>query len=291
MRLNGSQLTAYLRTLLILGRVSNLPTVWSNCLAGWLLGGAGDLDTFLVLVVGATLLYLAGMFLNDALDVQFDRQYRPERPIPSGAIREGAVWQWGLSFLVLGLFLLSSLGKMTMVFTLLLSASLLIYDLVHKVFALSPLLMAACRLFLLLAAASCASDGVTGLAVWSALALASYVLGLSYLARRENLPNSPRYWPCLFLVVPIALALLVNRGVYHIRGIMLATLLGLWILKSLLHIYWSPQRNVGRSVSGLLAGMVFVDLLSVAGASQPITLIFLGFFGLALLFQRSIPAT
>ena len=137
-----------------------------------------------------------------------------------------------------------------------------------------------------------ASSGeVTGLAVWSALALASYVLGLSYLARRENLPNSPRYWPCLFLVVPIALALLVNRGVYHIRGITLATLLGLWILKSLLPIYWSPQRNVGRSVSGLLAGMVFVDLLSVAGASQPITLIFLGFFGLALLFQRSIPAT
>ena len=32
---------AKLRTLLVLGRVSNLPTVWSNCFAGWLLAGGG----------------------------------------------------------------------------------------------------------------------------------------------------------------------------------------------------------------------------------------------------------
>ena len=32
---------SYLRTLLVLGRASNLPTVWSNCLAGWLLGEGG----------------------------------------------------------------------------------------------------------------------------------------------------------------------------------------------------------------------------------------------------------
>ena len=29
------------KTLLDLGRVSNIPTVWTNCLAGWLLGGGG----------------------------------------------------------------------------------------------------------------------------------------------------------------------------------------------------------------------------------------------------------
>ena len=26
----------------MLGRVSNVPTVWTNCLAGWLLAGGGD---------------------------------------------------------------------------------------------------------------------------------------------------------------------------------------------------------------------------------------------------------
>src|SRR5262245_63623198 len=91
--------TRQLRTLLILGRVSNLPTVWSNCLAGWILGGGGelfklplpDLIRLAVLTAGATFLYVAGMYLNDAFDEQFDSQHRPERPIPSGAIRAATV--------------------------------------------------------------------------------------------------------------------------------------------------------------------------------------------------------
>lgn len=282
---------AYLRTLLILGRASNLPTVWSNCLAGWLLGGGGAPESFALLILGSTLLYLAGMFLNDALDVQFDRQYRPQRPIPSGAISERAVWQWGLGFLVLGLFLLSSLGRLTTILTILLAASLVIYDLVHKGFSLSPLLMAACRLFLFLAAGSCSFDGVTGLTVWSALALASYIVGLSYLARKESRPGALQYWPCLFLAAPIVLALIVNRGAYQVRGVLVSAILGVWILKSLQHVYWLPQRNVGRSVSGLLAGIVLVDALAIAGGSPWTALMFLGLFGLAVIFQRVIPAT
>ena len=87
---------AYLRTLLVLGRTSNLPTVWSNCLAGWILGGEGDLKSLLLLSSGATMLYLGGMFLNDAFDEDFDRQHRKERPIPSGQISANAVWAWGL---------------------------------------------------------------------------------------------------------------------------------------------------------------------------------------------------
>ena len=71
-----------LRTLLILGRVSNLPTVWSNCLAGWWLGGGGNTGKLPFLFAGTTLLYIGGMYLNDAFDVEFDRQHRKERPIP-----------------------------------------------------------------------------------------------------------------------------------------------------------------------------------------------------------------
>ena len=89
------------KALLLLGRVSNLPTVWSNCLAAWLLAGAAlvesaDVQGFAWLIAGATLLFLAGMFLNDAFDVQFDREHRPERPIPSGAISGKAVWVLGI---------------------------------------------------------------------------------------------------------------------------------------------------------------------------------------------------
>src|SRR5712692_356833 len=103
----------YLRTLLILGRASNLPTVWSNCLAGWIMGGESELYKLVLLWVGATFLYLGGMYLNDAFDAQFDQQHRPERPIPSGAMRAEAVWLWGWSWLTLGFFVLCLLGKTT----------------------------------------------------------------------------------------------------------------------------------------------------------------------------------
>src|SRR5213596_1799456 len=92
----------YWRTWLVLGRVSNLPTVWSNCLAGWWLGGGGNFAKLPFLIAGVTLLYIGGMFLNDAFDEQFDRQHRKERPIPSGQISAGHVWRWGFALLAAG---------------------------------------------------------------------------------------------------------------------------------------------------------------------------------------------
>src|SRR5437762_1163616 len=115
-----SQPTPYWRTLLILGRVSNLPTVWSNCLAGWLLGGGGDSLRLVQLCAGTTLLYLGGMFLNDAFDAQFDQQHRRDRPIPSGLVSQEDVWRWGIGLLVLGFLPLLVLGMTTSILTLLL---------------------------------------------------------------------------------------------------------------------------------------------------------------------------
>ena len=73
MSLDHASIRRHLRILLILGRASNLPTVWSNCLAGWLLGGGGSLRRLGWLCVGATWLYVGGMYLNDAFDAQFDQ--------------------------------------------------------------------------------------------------------------------------------------------------------------------------------------------------------------------------
>ena len=53
------------------------------------------------------------MFLNDAFDIEFDQQFRTERPIPSGAISLAAVWRWGLLLLGLGGVCLISLGPRT----------------------------------------------------------------------------------------------------------------------------------------------------------------------------------
>jgi 4-hydroxybenzoate polyprenyltransferase len=255
------------------------------------MGHGGDWGRFLLLLLGATFLYLAGMFLNDAFDAHFDRQHRPERPIPSGAITVSSVWQWGLSWLGLGLLCFSLMGLPALVWALLLAGCILLYDAIHKIFFLSPVLMAGCRLFLMLAAASVSDRGITGYALWAALMLASYIVGLSYLARRESVPSPLDHWPCVFLAGPILLALVTYRGPHLAWGLCLSALLLLWILYSIRHIYWSRQPNIGRSVAALLAGIPLTDLLAVGAGSLPAAVIFLVLFGLALFFQRFIPAT
>ena len=79
----GVKLSVALR----LGRVSNLPTVTTNVLAALALSGATPAPWSIAVICAAiSLLYIAGMFLNDAFDRTIDALQRPERPIPSGQV-------------------------------------------------------------------------------------------------------------------------------------------------------------------------------------------------------------
>jgi hypothetical protein len=282
---------SFWRTLLILGRVSNLPTVWSNCAAGWLLGGGGEPKTLLLLCLGATFYYVGGMFLNDACDAQFDTQHRSERPIPSGAISVRAVFGWGFGWMILGQGIFFCLGQKTAVLGLILGLCILLYDAIHKLTVFSPVLMAFCRLFLFLAAAASGSYGINGLAVWSAVVLACYIVGLSYIAKQESSQGLLRFWPSLFMATPVVLAVIVNANGYKLAAWWFSALLIGWVLWCLQFTFWSAQRSIGRTVSGLLAGIVLVDLLALAGGSPQLTVIFLLLFGAALAFQKFVPAT
>jgi hypothetical protein len=280
-----------LSTWLALGRVSNLPTVWSNCLAGWWLGGGGNFVRLPFLFAGVTLLYLGGMFLNDAFDEQFDRQHRQERPIPSGAISSALVWRWGFALLATGELLLFGGGVTTGVLGIALALGILLYDAIHKALTFSPVLMGACRFFVYVAAASSGEKGVTGWAIWGGLALAVYVVGLSFIARRESLRGRLPYWPVALLTAPVLLALLMNVGAEREPALLLSAVLSLWALRCLRTIFWTRVVNVGRTVSGLLAGIVFVDWIAAVQTPRELGYVFIGLFLSALLAQRFVPAT
>jgi hypothetical protein len=280
-----------LRTFLILGRVSNLPTVWSNCLAGWWLGGGGNFNHLPFLLFGASFLYVGGMFLNDAFDAEFDLRYRKERPVPSGMIDVKSVWRWGLGWLALGIVSLACAGRITGELGLVLAFCVLLYDAIHKQMDFAPVLMGICRLLLYVVAASTGLNGVTGSSIWCGLALASYIVGLSYVARRESRRDVLRYWPLVLLAAPVALAMIMDTGAYREGALLLSAVLGLWSLRCLRYAFWSEDRNIGLTVSGLLAGIVFVDWLAVADAPNNAALVFLGLFLLALLLQKVVPAT
>jgi len=198
-----------LRTLLVLSRASNLPTVWSNCLAGWWLGGHASTRNLPLLFLGVTLLYVGGMYLNDAFDANFDRQHRKERPIARGEISAGAVSKLGMLWMAVGMASLFWIGNLTGLLGVALVFCILLYDFMHKLVTFSPLLMGACRFFVYPVAASVGGMGEfgqvitynkvgNGWPVWCGLALALYVIGLSFIARRESARGPIRYWPLIF---------------------------------------------------------------------------------------------
>lgn len=280
-----------MRALLVLGRVSNLPTVWSNCLAGWLLGGDGGWPALGWLCLGASLVYLGGMYLNDAFDAEWDRRFRRERPIPAGAVRASWVWALGWLWLLGGGAILAVQSGAPLSLVVLLAACVLAYDVVHKLVGFAPLLMAACRFLLYVIAASTGSFGVTGIAVWGGVVLAAYIMGLSFLARVESTDSVFARAPLALLAAPLVLALVVNDQEYRVSGLVLCFVVGAWILMSLRHAFNRPVASVGRAVGGLLAGIPLVDLLLVGWVSPELAAWFAGCFVLAWLAQRVVPAT
>ena len=297
-----------LRALLILGRVSNLPTVWSNCLAGWFLGwGNFDLNTlrtpgFALLILASTMFYIAGMFLNDAFDADWDRTHRTERPIPSGAIESRTVWWLGIAGLAIGMGITGCLGNATAITGLLLMNCILIYNFIHKHTAWSVLFMGGCRalLILLAGAMAYAESGRklpfllsedAGAVTWAAVAMATYVIGLSCMARAESKPAAVDWWPALLMISPVIPAILVYDGKLRDNALLLCAVLALWVFRNLRFAFAMNPRQVGRAVGGWLAGIVIVDMIAVASAPPRLGCVFLALFILALLLQKKVPAT
>ncbi|HZF00364.1 MAG TPA: UbiA family prenyltransferase [Methylomirabilota bacterium] len=280
-----------LRTLLILGRVSNLPTVWSNCLAGWWLGGGGNFWKLPLLFFGVSALYTGGMFLNDAFDSEFDRQRRPSRPIPSGQITREQVWLWSFGLLAVGALSLAVISKTSGILAVALLACIVIYDATHKAVTASPWLMGLCRFWVYVIAGSTGIWGVNGWPIWCGAALAFYVVGLSSIARRESFRGPVPYWPLVLLAAPMILAMLINTGDARKAAMFLSAVLALWIARCVRTVF-QREVNVGKIVSGLLAGIVFVDWLAIAAFFPKwLGAILLILFGATLLLQKFVPAT
>lgn len=280
---------ATIRTLLNLGRAGTLPTVWSNCLAGWWLGGHENTGDLPFLFAGTTFLYLGGAFLNDAFDADYDKEYRRTRPIPAGAISPQTAWRWGLALLVSGAVLLFVPGAATGGLGLALVLFILLYDALHRLFPFSPVLLGICRFFLYTIGAAAAAHEVTGWSIWCGLALAAYVTGVGIFLRWERTAKPPDYWPVALLAVPILLALLIDNGEYRGSGLLLSAIVALWILRALRQFFWSLEPSFAQTVSDLQAGIVFVDWLAAADGPRPLSAIFIGLFLATLALQRVFP--
>src|SRR6187399_237800 len=82
------------RAYLLLARISNLPTVWTNVLAAYVVAGASR-ESLPVASIAVSLFYIAGMLLNDAFDAPVDARARADRPIPNGDVTRTEVFTVG----------------------------------------------------------------------------------------------------------------------------------------------------------------------------------------------------
>lgn len=138
-----------MRPWLELLRISNLPTVWSNLIAGAVIVSAFDgrvgLGPMLVILVAGSALYLGGMVLNDVFDATIDARERPSRPIPSGRVSRRAASRLGWGLLGVGCLLPWTVSIAAGVIANLIAALVVIYDAIHARTAWSVLVMAGCR--------------------------------------------------------------------------------------------------------------------------------------------------
>jgi len=170
------------RSYLLLSRVSNLPTIWTNVLAGMGASSASlEWSTYVRVAVAVSLFYSGGMLLNDAFDEPFDRRARPERPIPAGDVSRREVFVIGAVLLGLGELLLAPRSS-ALIFGLALAVAIVLYNYRHKANRVAPLIMGACR-GLVYCVAAAAWGGLTAAAVVGAVVMASYVAALTIVAR------------------------------------------------------------------------------------------------------------
>ena len=194
-------------TLLRLGRISNLPTVWTNVAAGCVIAGGAEWGEFALIAMAMTAFYVGGMYLNDYFDRAIDARDRPGRPIDAGEIGAGAVSAIGFGLLAAGVVLMIPFGLAATLCAVLLAGAIVLYDVWHKGNALSPLVMGLCRALVVAGACVAVTGSLSKAALVGAFALAAHVAGITYAAKQESLNRVGNLWPLLLLAVPVPVAL------------------------------------------------------------------------------------
>ncbi len=282
-----------------LGRISNLPTVWTNVLVGAMLAGAQLGEPRLpVLMLALSLFYVGGMFLNDAFDRDFDAEHRPERPIPSGQVSVQQVFSSGFGLLVAGVALVAVASRgadgmpawPAMAASVALAAAIVFYNAHHKGNPLSPLVMGLCRVFVVLTAAFSIAAALPAAVTLAAGALLCHLIGLTYIAKQEHLDRIGSLWPLGFLAVPVVYGVTLALAT-PATWLPLALYVGV-LLFALSLLRRRARGDVPRAVVTLIAGMSVLDGVVLAGAGQlvPAVLAVVGFV-LTLALQRWVSGT
>jgi len=287
------------RIWLRLGRVSNLPTVWTNALAAVLLAKSPfDARAGATLAAAFSFSYVGGMFLNDAFDREIDATERPDRPIPRGLVKARQVFAAGFGMLALGTVMVGVTAVMfcgtnpfrAVLASVALGGTIVLYNAWHKNNPLGPVLMGMCRVLVYATAALTVAGRLDAEVVRAAALLLAYVMGLTYVAKQENLTELHNIWPLVPLLVPFVITLpqaMENRTAAVLWLFFLS-----WLTRSVLRLRTKGPGVIPRVVVALIAAISLLDALVVAvHGSNGAALVLTSGFALTLFLQRYVSGT
>ena len=298
-----------------LARVSNIPTVWTNALAAWVINSTAsptlkiipeisDLHffnwpTLAFLLLGSSLIYAGGCTLNDAFDQKFDHEHNPQRPIPSNSISPRTVWILGICELIIGVAILTQGAKSNIVWVLALVGFVVFYDYIHKKWVGGIVIMGLCRFFLWMTAASTGENfNISPQTYLWGVVLGGYVIGISLFARGESKKRkTPVQYSILLLFGSplLALAGLVywnNLDPIRVFLINIVGLVAAWIaFTAIIAMRESKKDSIGIGVSRLLAGICALDATALAFYSPVLIAPTLCCLSIAVILQKKFAAT
>lgn len=279
-----------------LARVSNLPTTWTNVLVGAMIaGGRPSIDGVVVAAAVTSVLYVAGMILNDVLDAPRDAARGLDRPIPAGRVHRAAAGVVAAALLAAGPALAWwAAGAASAAWAAGLAACVIGYDALKERGPLGLLFMGTCRGLIIPLSLSVQVDHGAALAAanwWVAgglgIGLAAYVQLVTIAARGEHDgPGAPsgRRSTAWLGGVAAGLPMLAVAGGWWLRGgpsgaaaagssmvavvLTIAGVLGA-IVAGVVVRHWSRRLASGgpvpASVMGWLAAICLIDAGSVVG--------------------------
>lgn len=260
---------------LFVQRVEELPQTW---------------PVLVVLIAASSLLYTAGMVLNDVYDLEVDRQERPFRPLASGQIPLGFAIRLGYALLIGGVLLGTAAGWLSVesnqaspwrsgIVAAVLAIAVVAYDGWLKKTPFGPLSMGLCRFLNVLLGMS-----VAGIAIptdeafltyhhssWLiASGLGLYITGVTWFARSEATQSSrPQLiGATLVIAAGIALIAMLPRLPYPEKGLLgsdnlaylLFAVLALPMLRRALLAISNPEpANVQGMVKHCILSLIMLD--------------------------------
>ncbi len=266
-------------------RLPNLLTVPGDPMAGFLLVAAFAPQTPRLWQLGAACgaalcLYIFGLILNDTLDIEVDRQERPERPLPSGQITVPQARMAAIAMALSAFNLALTVGQSALYTAVALAALILLYNAGLKNVPLAGVVnMGLCRGVSLVLGAVAAGAVTPSKATLPAMLAAActtlYVTAFSTLAKREMEHEKPQGiipWLPFCALLPLLPSVLVvvtklQQPLPIIPFIfiflMIMTLMRAWLLGGIMYRLQPVPATIGGHIRNLL--MLQACLCTAAG--------------------------